>query len=135
MSSAMNERDAFARIERRLAREDPELARRINAINSQFTGLMDERGTAQAAERLTQDGRAADQDAEEHLAEQSEDGGHKRSRSAVIAMVLVAVAVLGLLLTAILSAPGGRQEPLQPHGLAPPAASEVLEERSSPGVR
>lgn len=135
MSSAMNERHAFARIERGLAREDPELARRINAINSQFTGLMDERVTAQAEERLTQDDLAADQGAEEHLAEQSESGGHKRSRPGVIVLVLVAVAVLGLLLTAILSAPGGRQEPSQPHGLAPPAASEALEERSSPGMR
>ncbi|MBV7697338.1 hypothetical protein [Streptomyces sp. TRM70350] len=130
MSSAMNENHAFARIERRLAREDPELVRRLSAINSQFPDMVDERVTAteerlmdHTEERLTQDGLATDRAAEEHLAEQSEDGGPRRSWTAVIAVVLVAVAVLGLLLTAILSAPGGKQEPLQPHGLAPPPAA------------
>ncbi|MGC9544143.1 hypothetical protein [Streptomyces sp. UG1] len=127
----MNEKHAFARIERCLAREDPELAQRINAINSQFTDRADERFTAQTDERLLDhtDGPAADRAAEEHLADQPEDGG-ERSWTTVIAVVLTAVAILGLLLTAILSAPGGNQQPPQPHGLAPPAAVDVNGEQT-----
>ncbi|WP_338894907.1 hypothetical protein WBG99_03485 [Streptomyces sp. TG1A-60] len=132
MSSAMNERQAFARIERRLARDDPELAQRINAINSQFTDLAGERVTAQVDERLTDhstDDRATDKAVEEDPADRPEDGGDSRSWTTVIVVVFVAVAVLGMLLTAVLSSPGGKQEPLQPNGLAPPAISDVLEGR------
>ncbi|MFV0132382.1 hypothetical protein ACLGIH_03815 [Streptomyces sp. HMX87] len=127
----MNEEHAFARIERRLAREDPELAQRIDAINSQFTDMCGE-GTAQADERRTGhcDGRAGDRTAEEGPGDHA-DGGHQRSRSAVTAAVLAAVAILGLLLTAILSSPGGTQEPIQPNGLAPPAVLDVVEELPS----
>ncbi|GAA2531768.1 MULTISPECIES: hypothetical protein [Streptomyces] len=128
MSSAMDEEHAFARIERRLAREDPELARRIDAINSQFTGPAGERATDRA------DGRLTDRAAGEERAGRPADDGDERSWTAVIAVVLVTVTVLGLLLTAILSSPGGEQEPLQPHGPAPPAVSDVREEPPSPGV-
>jgi anti-sigma-K factor RskA len=133
MSSAMNEEHAFARIERSLAREDPELAQRIEAINSQFTDLGDE-GAAQADERRTGrcDGRAGDRTADEDLVDQAEDGVDQRSWSAVVAVVLAAVVTLGLLLTAILSSPSGTQEPSQPNGLAPPAALDVVEEPPSP---
>ncbi|MGW7355582.1 hypothetical protein ACWGI0_02575 [Streptomyces sp. NPDC054802] len=133
MSSAMNEEHAFALIERSLAREDPELAQRIQAINSQFTDLGDE-GTAQAEERQAgrRDGRAGDRTADEDLVDQAEDGVDQRSWSAVAAVVLAAVAILGLLLTAILSSPSGTQEPLQPNGLAPPAVLDVVEEPPTP---
>ncbi|MFE7765347.1 DUF3040 domain-containing protein [Streptomyces sp. NPDC057438] len=136
MSFAMNEKHAFARIERSLAREDPELARRMSAINSQFTDLADERVTAQARERCMDpaDSRAMDQAVEEDAADRPRGDGDGRSWTAVIAVVLVAVAILGLLLAVTFSSPNGKQEPSQPHGLAPPAVSAPLGEWPSLGV-
>lgn len=131
MSPAMDEERAFARIERRLASDDPALARRIDVLNRQFDEPAgDGRLTAHGDE-----GRVAGHVGDEAIAGHGIDGGEKRSWTFKVAVVLAVVAAVGLLLTAILSAPsGGERQSPQPSGVAPPASSQVLEDRSGSGT-
>ncbi|MGW0763158.1 hypothetical protein ACWD1Y_43005 [Streptomyces sp. NPDC002814] len=129
MSSARDEDRVFARIEHWLTSDDPALAQRMDALNQQF-------GKRVGDGRLTVHG---DEDpVSAHVDEErvtgKDPGGKERSGTFKLAVVLAVVAAVGLLLTAILSAPsnGERQSP-QPHGVAPPASSQVIEDRSGPG--
>jgi hypothetical protein len=126
MSSSKDAERAFARIEQRLADDDPALARRIDALNTQFT-------ESARGDRLTDRrdlGPVTGRADEQKVTGQVLNGGEGRSWTVKVAVALAILAAVGLLLTAILSAPGGgeHQSP-QPYGLAPPASSHVLEGR------
>ncbi|MER0484706.1 hypothetical protein ABR737_41390 [Streptomyces sp. Edi2] len=110
---------AFARIEQRLADDDPELARRIESLNTHFTELAgddrfpDRRGVDPVAGRTDEEG----------ATDPVLDGGEEHSWTVKVAVALAILAAVGLLLTAILSTPsGGEHQPPQPYGLAQPAA-------------
>ncbi|OAH09872.1 CBS domain-containing protein [Streptomyces jeddahensis] len=102
MNPSMDDRHILAEIERRLARDDPELASRIDTLNRQFP-----------------------QDSEgDH-----NDTGKRRDWRVVTAVVLTIVALLGLLLTAILGAPPRDDDNQNPPGRLPPSVSEHTQHR------
>jgi len=131
MSSPKDEERAFARIEQRLACDDPALARRLDALNTQFAELA---GDDRLTGRRDLDPVIGRTD-EEEATGQVLDGGKERSWTVKVTVAVAILAAVGLLLTAILSAPdGGEHQPPQPSGLAPPASSHVLEGRPGAGM-
>lgn len=100
MSSGMDDERAFAWIAQHLAGDDPALARRIAVLNRQFLHLV--------GEDLLRDGNNEDRvvrrTEEDEVTDPAADG--ERSWTVKVAVVLAVVAAVGLLLTAILSAPG-----------------------------
>ncbi|MFI6012564.1 hypothetical protein ACIBAG_27735 [Streptomyces sp. NPDC051243] len=131
MSSPKDDERAFARIEQRLADEDPALARRIDALNTRFT----ESGRDDRSTDRRDLGPVTGHADEEDVTGQVLEGGEGRSWTVKVTVALAVLAAVGLILTAILSAPGGgeRQSP-QPYGLAPPAASHALDGRLGSAV-
>ncbi|MFI5763106.1 DUF3040 domain-containing protein [Streptomyces sp. NPDC051563] len=89
----MDEERALARMERCLARDDPELATRISMLNEQFPQMC-------------------------------VDGRPRRNRRKTAAIVLAMVALLGLVLTVLLTRTPPDENPGRPVGLAPPAAAQ-----------
>ncbi|MFF8842235.1 DUF3040 domain-containing protein [Streptomyces sp. NPDC015127] len=77
MNPPMDDRRALAEIERFLARDDPELASRMDALNGQFAEVRSER----------------------------REEPHRRDWRWVVALVVAVVALLGMILTAVLMAP------------------------------
>ncbi|MCC9708453.1 hypothetical protein E4N62_26235 [Streptomyces sp. MNU76] len=104
--SSPDEAHAFALIERRLADDDPALARRIDTINQQFPDAAD-------ADRSTDDGHRdpSTDEAEQGGAAGRETalrGDTERSWTVKVAVALAAMAGIGLLLAVILSVRGQR---------------------------
>ncbi|WP_037890844.1 hypothetical protein [Streptomyces viridochromogenes] len=127
MSSATDDERAFARIERCLASDDPALVQRVDALNRQFSDPVgDDSFTGHGGK-----GRLTGQDDEKRVTDRALDGAGGRSCTVKVAVALAIVAAVGLLLTAILSAPGGgeRQSPQQ-YGMASPAPAQVHEDRT-----
>ncbi|MER5209584.1 DUF3040 domain-containing protein [Streptomyces sp. NPDC002838] len=96
MNPSMDDRRILAEIERRLARDDPELASLLDALNHQFPQEPD--------------------DADDH------GGGHGLRRKVIVALLIVALA--GLILTALLAKPPPADDNQGPpaKGLAPAVA-------------
>ncbi|MGA5423229.1 DUF3040 domain-containing protein [Streptomyces lavendulocolor] len=86
MASEMDEDRLFAEIEQHLAREDPDLAARISALDGQFPDTT----TPPASDE------------------------NERQWTMPISLILAAIAVIGLLLTAILNAPPAAEEQQRP---------------------
>ncbi|MFG2489064.1 DUF3040 domain-containing protein [Streptomyces virginiae] len=89
----MDEERALARIERCLARDDPELATRISMLNEQFPQVC-------------------------------VHGRLRRNRRKTAAVVLAIVALLGLVLTALLTRTPPDENPGRPVGLAPAVSTQ-----------
>lgn len=87
MAFEMDEDRLLAEIEHHLAREDPDLAARISALDEQFT---DDTAPPPAEEEK------------------------ERPWAMPIALILAVIAIMGLLLTAILNAPPATQEQQRP---------------------
>ncbi|WP_051338659.1 DUF3040 domain-containing protein [Streptomyces flavidovirens] len=91
----MDDRRILAEIERRLARDDPELTSLMDALNCQFPGAQDE------ADERNSDG----------------ERGDWRVKAAVALAIL---AVVGMILTAIFTRPPSAEDNhVPPNGLAP----------------
>ena len=80
MSPGQNEDRIFAQLERRLLHDDPALAATMAALNDQFSDVTEVRSTASPG-----------------------DSPPPRSRRLTVVAVLTAIAVLGLILTALLN--------------------------------
>jgi hypothetical protein len=133
MRSPMDDERALARIEQRLASDDPALARRIEALNTQVTELASDGRRPD----FRVDGRPVTGHAHENqVTGQVRGGGEERSWTVKVAVVFAVLAAVGLLLTAILSAPGsgGEGRPPQPYGLDTPVSSRVLEGQPGQGM-
>ncbi|GAA2497743.1 DUF3040 domain-containing protein [Streptomyces gobitricini] len=81
-------------IERGLTSDDPELAARMDTLNAQFSGSGEDRGGDAAPAKP------------------------KRSRRARATLIVVVIALVGLLLTAVLNA-SSNETPAPPSGLTP----------------
>ncbi|WP_151483946.1 DUF3040 domain-containing protein [Streptomyces albicerus] len=104
MNPSMDEERTFSRIERCLARDDPELAARIDRLNNQFTG------------------------------EPPNGPGKKADRLTVTTIVVSILALVGLILAALLMDPPerGAQDPAPPHRVAPGISTQVQSQRRVP---
>ncbi|GAB2766167.1 hypothetical protein [Streptomyces bullii] len=129
MASRMDDEHAFARLEQRLASEDPALAQRMQILNGQFT---DGAGGGPFRGHGEPDPIATTSHADEEAAVYHVPvGWTERSRTWKVTVALAVLAAIGLLLTAILSAPGGERRAPQPYGMVP-AASQHAEDRFQP---
>ncbi|MBT2365533.1 DUF3040 domain-containing protein [Streptomyces sp. ISL-10] len=95
MNPSMDDRRAFAEIERWLAQDDPELVSRMDALNGQFGEVRSE----------------------------TQDEPRQRDWRWVAALVFAAVALLGLILTAVLMAPPAPKSDVSPPIGRAPAVS------------
>ncbi|MBG0851514.1 hypothetical protein I2W78_06545 [Streptomyces spinoverrucosus] len=130
--SSPDDAHAFALIEQRLAEDDPTLARRLDTLEQQFPDAAD-------ADQGTDDGRRGPgtDEAEPDEAASRETALHgdaERSWTVKVAVALAAMAGIGLLLAAILSAHADDEsETSQPHGSAPSTSAPVLGDRAGAG--
>ncbi|MFE7763870.1 DUF3040 domain-containing protein [Streptomyces sp. NPDC057438] len=108
MSAPKDEERVLARIEQRLASDDPEMARRIEDLNAQFTEPTGDDRPTDRGDLGAVTGRA-DKDDEE-VTGLGLDDGEERSWTVKVALALVVLAAVGVLLTAILSVPGGGEQ-------------------------
>lgn len=121
MASGMDEDRLLAEIERLLAREDPDLDARMTALARQ---LPDEPAARPAAPPA----RPARDSPRPDVPGSGDDGrgsGARHDWRKVIALVAVVIAVVGLLLTAVLTQPsgsGGDTTPVTPAGLSAPTS-------------
>lgn len=99
MNPSMDDRRILAEIERRLARDDPELTSLMDALNHQFPGAQDE-------------------------ADEPNSDGERRDWRVKAAVVLAILAVVGMILTAIFSKPPSADDNhVPPNGRLAPAIS------------
>ncbi|MER7832923.1 MULTISPECIES: hypothetical protein [unclassified Streptomyces] len=113
MASGMDEDRLLAEIERLLAREDPDLDARMSALARQLPG-------ESAAAPPGRPARDSPGPAEPGGGAQRGSGARRDWRK-VLALVAVVVAVVGLVLTAVLTQPsgsGGETTPVSPAGLS-----------------
>lgn len=109
MASGMDENRLLAEIERLLAREDPGLEARMSELARQLPGDPADRAAAPPGDRDREGGEC----------------GRRRDRRRVLTLAAVVIALVGLVLTAILtqpSGPGAGTTPGSPAGLPAAAA-------------
>ncbi|MEU2184336.1 hypothetical protein [Streptomyces thermolilacinus] len=124
MASGMNEDRLLAEIERLLAREDPALDARMSALGRQLAE--DPAGPGPAPGPQERTARDSPRTVTPGDGDDGQGSGRPRDWRKVLALVAVVVAVVGLVLTAVLSQPSGSNgdtAPVSPAGLsavAPP---------------
>ncbi|MEU3448397.1 DUF3040 domain-containing protein [Streptomyces thermolilacinus] len=121
MASGRNEDRLLAEIERLLAREDPALDARMSALARQLAEDPEGPGPAPGAAPRERPARDSPRPVTAGDGDDGRDGGRPRDWRKVLALVAVVVAVVGLVLTAVLSQPsgsGGDTTPVSPAGLS-----------------
>ncbi|MGW0821112.1 hypothetical protein [Streptomyces sp. NPDC002845] len=117
MNPSMDDRRILAEIERRLARDDPELVRLMDAINHQFPDELDD----------------ADSHSHGHSHSDSDNdsGRYDLCRRAIVALIIAAMT--GLMLAAFFAEPHPADDNQGPpaNGLAPAAAVDTPRRRPS----
>ncbi|CAL9339941.1 hypothetical protein [Streptomyces sp. enrichment culture] len=121
MASGRNEDRLLAEIERLLAREDPALDARMSALARQLAEDLEGPGPASGAAPHERPARDSPRPVTPGDGDDGRGGGRPRDWRKVLALVAVVVAVVGLVLTAVLSQPsgsGGDTTPVPPAGLS-----------------
>lgn len=98
MNPSMDDRRILAEIERRLARDDPDLTSLMDALNHQFPGAQDD-------------------------ADERNGDGERRDWRVKAAAALAILAVVGMILTAIFNKPPSAEDNHVPPNGLPPAVS------------
>jgi hypothetical protein len=118
MEPEMDEGRILAKIERRLTRDDPQLAARMDTLNQQFPEVPEAHEIHDTRE--TRD---------THHGDDGERDRERRNWRKMTAVVLVIVALVGLILTAAFAERQAQTKPATPNGLAPSAVSLRVQRR------